>query len=269
MKLNNSKSNFYFKVDFLFFGKLIAILFFLFFSIGKMEASNITFDSANEAYGKGDFGKAIKLYESIASKDNLESAELYYNLGNAYYKLNNISLAILNYERAKKLNPNDDDVNYNLKLANQKIEDKIEVAPQLFLNEWKNGIVDLMNEKAWSLLCVFMVVLVFLFFCLYLSSNNNNIKKLGFFGGLLFFTLAIFVYFMAENKYNLTKFKHDAIITSAAVTVTGSPNENGTKLFVLHEGTKLSIIQEEEEWFEVKIANGNVGWVKSNTITAI
>ena len=74
---------------------------------------------------------------------------------------------------------------------------------------------------------------------------------------------------MAENKYNLTKFKHDAIITSAAVTVTGSPNENGTKLFVLHEGTKLSIIQEEEEWFEVKIANGNVGWVKSNTITAI
>src|SRR6185295_12270070 len=93
--------------------------------------------------------------------------EIYFNLGNSYYKTNNIGYAILNYERAKKLSPDDEDINVNLKLANQKTEDKIEVAPQLFLTTWKNGIIDIMNEKSWSELCIFLIVISLVLFAVY------------------------------------------------------------------------------------------------------
>ncbi len=246
----------------------LTLLFVFTISFSKANESNILLDSANSEYSKGNFENAVKLYESITNK-GLEAPELYFNLGNAYYKSNNTAYAILNYERAKKLNPNDEDINVNLKLANQKIEDKIDVAPQLFLTEWKDGIVHLMTEKAWSVLCIFSVVIALLLFAIYVSTHNRTIKQISFFGGTIFILTSGILFFIAEHKYYLTKYSSDAIITSASITATGSPNEKGTKLFILHEGTKVNITQEDNNWTEIKIANGNVGWIQSNTLTAI
>ncbi|MGQ0829663.1 MAG: tetratricopeptide repeat protein [Bacteroidota bacterium] len=250
---------------------LLTILFVLtsgLFSFGKPNDNKATLDSANTAYSKGDYSKAITLYESILSK-NVEAPEIYFNLGNAYYKSNTLGLAILNYERAKKLDPQDEDITVNLKLANQKIEDKIEVAPQLFLTEWKNGLVDLMDEKSWSIFCIIVVALSLILLGIYFSSHIINLKRLGFFGGATLFILSIFLFFIARHSYKLSTNSSDGIIISPSVTVVGSPNEKGTKLFILHEGTKVNITQEEESWMEIKIANGNVGWVKKQDIIPI
>lgn len=236
--------------------------------LAKADQSGNMLDSANTAYSKGDFERSVKLYENILSK-GFESSELYFNLGNAYFKSNNIAFAVLNYERAKKINPNDEDINVNLKLANQKIEDKIDAAPQLFLTQWKNGIIEMMSEKAWSVLCILLITFALILFAVFISSGNRSFKQFGFFGGTVFIISAIATFFIAQHKYSVTKYNTGAIITSASVTVMGSPNEKGTKLFILHEGTKVDISQENEGWTEIKIANGNVGWVKGKDVTAI
>jgi tetratricopeptide (TPR) repeat protein len=244
------------------------LLLVFFVSTLKANENTIAFDSANTAYSKGNFDKAIKLYESITNK-NVEAAGLYFNLGNAYYKTNNIGHAILNYEKAKKLSPNDEDINTNLKLAYQKTEDKIDAAPGIFLIDWKNGIVNLMSEKEWSLFCIILVALSFTLIAVYIVSQSNTLQKMGFFGGVILAILTIAVFFIAQQKYETTKNSTDAIITTSSVTVTGSPNEKGTKLFILHEGTKVSITDENADWTEIKIANGNVGWIKTDMLSTI
>jgi len=246
---------------------LILLLLLLSYSHG-VNAGNATFDSANTAYSQKEYDKAIQLYESIVTK-NIEAPELYFNLGNAYYKTNNLGLAILNYERAKKLAPNDEDIAANLKIANLKIEDKIEPAPQLFLTEWKDSIINIMSEKKWSLLTILFVIISFLLFSIYATSTNRNLKQLGFFGGGITVFCYILLFFAAQSKYNITKFSKDAIITSASVTINSSPDEKGTKLFILHEGTKVLITEENFDWTEIKIANGNVGWIKTSELKRI
>lgn len=250
--------------------KILLGLFLLLFVCKTTFASKefVLFDSANASYAKGNFEKAIEQYEAVA-KENLSSFELYFNLGNAYYKTNNIGLAVLNYERAKKINPDDEDLITNLKLTNQKTEDKIDAAPQLFLTEWKNGIVNIFSEKGWSLFCIFSFAVSLILFALYILSYKSGLKKLGFFGGSVFLICSIFLFFIAQHKYNLTINSFDAVITSPTATATGSPNEKGTKLFILHEGTKVIVTEEGEEWTEIKIANGNVGWIKSDFLQKI
>ena len=251
--------------------KLNSLLLILLFSFSLSVTANenkVILDSANAAYSKGDYFKAIKLYDSVLNNSTV-APEIYFNLGNAYYKTNNIGYAILNYERAKKLAPDDEDIIVNLKLANQKTEDKIEAAPQLFLTTWKNGIVDLMSEKIWSELCIVLIVFSLILFAVYIFSANRSVKQIGFFGGSILILTSIIIFFIAQHKYELTKNSESAIITVPTVTVTGSPNEKGTKLFILHEGTKVNITEDEGDWTEIKIVNGNVGWVPSKSLSAI
>ena len=248
---------------------ILGLIAFCFISKFAFADENlILFDSANASYSKGNYEKAIDQYESILNK-NVSSAELYFNLGNAYFKINEIGLAILNYERAKKLSPESEDLVANLKLANQKTEDKIEKAPELFLSSWKNSIVDLFSEKVWSTLCVFMFLCALILLAIYILSERATLKKVGFFGGSFLMILTVITFFLAGNKYELTVKSLNAVITAPTATITGSPNEKGTKLFILHEGTKVTITQEQDEWIEVKIANGNVGWIKSTLLQKI
>lgn len=249
--------------------KLFLILLFTFlYSFADANTNNLLLDSANSAYSKGDYSRASKLYENIISNGQ-EAPEVYFNLGNAYYKTNNIAFAILNYERALKLEPDNEDFSFNLKLANQKTEDKIDAAPQLFLSQWKNGLVDLMTEKAWSQLCILLICISLILFAIYITMQKRGLKQFGFFGGTTLVILSIITFFIAEYKYSITKNNSEAIITSPSITVTGSPNEKGTKLFILHEGTKVNVTQEDVSWAEIKIANGNTGWIKRSELQKI
>lgn len=238
------------------------------YSFAKANESNPLIDSANLAYSKGDFNRATQLYSTILTEGK-EAPEIYFNLGNTYYKSNNIAFAILNYERAIKLSPDNEDFIFNLKLATQKTEDKIDAAPQLFLLQWKNGLMNLLTEKGWSQLCILFIILSLILFALFFTLQKRSLKQLGFFGGITLSIISISTFFIAQHKYYQTKNSSAAIITSAAITVTGSPNEKGTKLFILHEGTKVYITQEDVSWVEIKIANGNTGWIKKTEMQKI
>lgn len=246
---------------------LLALSFFVSLSVYGGNPAG-TFDSANAAYAKKDFDKAIELYERIVS-DNQQSPELYFNLGNAYYQTGDVAHAILNYERAKKLNPDDEDIAINLKFANQKTEDKIEAAPQMFLVELKQKIVLLMNEKSWSLLCILFLVAGLFLMGLFISSGNSIVKKSCFYLGAASLFLFIATFFIAKSSYNFYRTQDEAIVTGASVTVLGSPSESSTKLFILHKGSKVVVKEENNGWLEVKIANGNVGWVKESQVEKI
>lgn len=241
--------------------KFLILLFI--FIIGRLQAADqkAVFDSANANYAKGNYEAAIRQYESILAAEK-ESFALYYNLGNAYYKKNNLGLAILNYERAKKLQPADEDISVNLKLADLKTEDKIEAAPQLFLTEWQNGLLDVLTEKEWSMLLITSITAGLCLFALYLLSGNYVLKQIGFFGGCALIVLSFAAFYMAKNKYSAAINNSSGIITSASAAVMAAPSEKGTKLFILHEGSKVKITEIQNEWTEIKIANGNVGWIK-------
>ncbi len=227
-----------------------------------------TYDSANAAYLKKEYAKAILLYETIV-QEKKQSPELYFNLGNSYYQSGDFAKAILNYERAKKLNPEDEDIAVNLNFANQKTEDKIEAAPQMFLIEFRNKIVSFLNERSWSILCILFLIAGLSLFAVFISSSRSGLKKAGFYLGASSIVLSIATFFLAQSSYNRIKNHKEAIITSASVTVLGSPSESSTKLFILHKGSKVVIKEENNGWLEVRIANGNVGWVKDTQLEKI
>lgn len=236
--------------------------------IVKASEGEALIDSANNSYSKTDYAKAIKLYEIILSGGNV-APELYFNLGNAYYKSNNIARAIVNYERALKMEPHNEDFKFNLKLANQRIEDKIDAAPQLFLTQWKNGLFDLISEKGWAVLCIAMFIISLLLIGLYVTAFQKGWRQFGFFGGITGVVLSVILFFVAQGKYHQLINSNEAIISAPAITVTGAPDEKGTKLFIIHEGVKVNITQDNVDWVEIKLANGNTGWIRKTQLELI
>lgn len=248
--------------------RIITSIVLLFSLLVKANDFSLQVDSAKVAYEKGDYPKAIRVYEAIINA-NVESPYLYYNTGNAYFKNNEIGMAILYYEKAKKLNPDDEDLLTNLKIANQRIEDKIDEAPEFFFAQWQNSIADLMNEKQWSYFLIALFTLSLLLIAIYLISSHRIIRQICFFTGIVLILVSISTYFIAAKKHNKTVNSYEAVIISPSANANGSPSEKGTKLFILHEGTKVKITEESGDWTEIRIANGNVGWVKSAALKKI
>jgi tetratricopeptide (TPR) repeat protein len=226
------------------------------------------FNKANDEYTKANYEKAIELYESIFKKD-MEAGELYFNLGNAYYKTNQIGMAILNYERAKKLLPNDEDIETNLALANLKTEDKIESTTSLSFTAFFNNIANLASEKAWSLFCIVSFSFSLLLYTLYLISNQIILQKSFFYAASSVLLFSIITFFITQFKYNKIKHSNEAIIISPVTTITAAPASKSTKLFMLHEGTKAIITEEENSFLQLRLSNGNVGWVAKKDIRRI
>jgi tetratricopeptide (TPR) repeat protein len=226
------------------------------------------YQKANSLYQKNSFDSAAKIYEKIISEEYF-STEVYFNLGNCYYKTNKSAKAILNYERALKLKPNDEDILFNLKVAQLKIVDKIETVPEIFYVRWTKNLASVFSVDGWGKLITICVWLMFLFASVYAVSQRSTLKTLSLiftFAFLLFTSAALF---LAKQNFELTKMKRSAVILSESVYVKSSPGENNTDLFLLHEGTKASILDEFENWEKIKIANGSVGWVKKTDLEEI
>jgi|ERR1051326_2900955 tetratricopeptide (TPR) repeat protein len=228
----------------------------------------ILLDSANTAYSKGNFAQAAEEYEKLIA-DGYISAELFYNLGNAYYKLDKLSKSILNYERAKKLSPNDDDINFNLKLANQRTVDKIEPTPKLFLDEWWDSLKSSQTEKTWSLRSISCFVLFLFFIGVFILSSHSINKQFGFWLGLVFFTLTLVSFSIARGRYKDITMHNSAVILSSSAEVKNAPAESGTKLFILHEGAKVFAPEISGEWVRIELSSDKVGWVKKSQLEFI
>ncbi len=226
------------------------------------------FQEANDLYREGEYKKAVAHYQEIL-QSGYESADLYYNIGNAYFKLEKIPDAILFYERAKRLEPDDEDVDFNLKLANLRIIDKIKPVPKLFLVEWYETLYNKLSSDSWARVLTIFSFLAFLSLAGYLLVFSPRAKKGLFFSFLTFLIVAIASLIFAVERYNYETARDEAIIFSPSVYVKSSPDEDGSDLFILHEGTKAKILDEVGKWRKIKLADGNVGWLPAKAIEVI
>lgn len=225
--------------------------------------------AADSAYALGDYLHSINLYESILNH-GLESAEIYYNLGNSYYKHFNLSKAIINYERALLLSPNDDDIRFNLDLAKSKTIDKITPIAELFFVTWVKNIMQLFDTDTWAKVSIFLFLLFLSFLSAYMFSRNIKIRKIGFYSalGCLIFCIITnsFSYFQKEKM----EVREYAIIVLPSVTAKSTPDDAGTDLFVLHEGHKIQVKDTSlRDWIEIRLEDGNIGWIPASALEII
>lgn len=237
------------------------------FSAAKQQG-NVTKAEGDSAYMKNDYASAIQIYENLLKKG--EAAEIYYNLGNSYYKADDIAKAILNYERALLLRPGNADIRANLEIARSKTIDKIVPRPEIFFIAWTDSLINSLSVDAWAKLgigfFVFLLVSLYLFF----FSKQMAWKKTGFIAGIVFLAFVILSnVFAYQQKSELTN-RDEAIVLSPSVTVRSTPNESGTSLFILHEGHKVGIKDNSmREWKEIRLEDGKVGWIPSSAIEVI
>ncbi len=165
----------------------------------------------NQFYNEGVYHEAIKTYLKIIDSE-VESAQLYYNIGNAYFKIDDLASAILYYEKAKKINPNDDDIIYNLGVANSRIVDKIESVPEIFFKRWWNQFYNAFSVNNWAKAAIGLFVLTLIFIATYLLAQSRFIKKLFFVLAIVFVLLSISSYFVSYQKYYYTKKHKEAIL---------------------------------------------------------
>jgi tetratricopeptide (TPR) repeat protein len=192
-----------------------------------------------------------------------------FSLEDSYFKLKDIPSAILYYEKALKINPSDDDTKHNLQIANSMIVDKIEPLPQFFFRAWWNTFYTLLSANAWAYISVFILLLTLLAAYFYFTSFNSTIRKIAFFVGILLVLLTITSFGLASQKYYYTRQINEAIVFIPTITIKSSPALSSVDLFVLHEGTKLRILDQTNGWAKIKIANGSIGWIPQEVIKGI
>ena len=237
-------------------------------AIEQIEGTMVTKAEADSSYVRGQYQQAITQYEALLKQG--ASADLYYNLGNAYYRTENIPEAVLNYERALLLSPGDRDIRFNLQIARSKTFDKIVPESEMFFVTWYRSLVSMMSVDAWARTALVSLAITIILLLVYLFSERIWLRKAGFFGGvallLLFVGANIFAWQQKKDLLN----RKGAIIFAPSVTVKSTPAANGTDLFILHEGTKVVITDGSmKEWKEIRLADGKEGWIESKHIRVI
>ncbi len=226
-------------------------------------------DAANTAYINENYTQAIEGYEMILSRSE-HSAKLYYNLANALFKDGDLGAAILNYNRALRLSPGDDDIRYNLHtIVEAKTKDKIEAIPQFFALVWLSSLRDMISGAAWVAISLLALVVALLALLLYLLSSTLNLRKAGFYTSAAAILIFICTTWAAYSARERVLSEDEAIVMVSSTAVKSSPDGSATELFILHEGTKLTITEHLDEWVEVVIADGKKGWLESKTIEVI
>jgi tetratricopeptide (TPR) repeat protein len=248
--------------------KLFISLLLAAFTAMVANAQTSLTDQAAAAYQQGDYSQAIALYEQVAKQEGT-SAELFYNLGNAYFKDRQYPAAILNYERALLKNPGMSDAKANLALAQLQITDKITPTEEFFLTAWTHTLRDKLSSNDWGWLGASTFILFICGLLLYIFVRKLWLRKLGFFGGVVCLVLCIVANVFSYQQMQRHEAHAYAIVFTPTVTVKSTPAESGTDLFVIHDGTKVRIRSTLGEWSEIALADGNVGWLPTKDIEKI
>jgi len=223
---------------------------------------------AERYYQQNEFSKAIAEYQSL-TEAGWTSAELFYNLGNAYFKNHDIKSAILYYERAKRLAPNDEAIDFNLNLSRTLIFDKVEALPELFLTTWGKAIRDWRTVRTWSWWSIGSFVAVLVLGLLFLFVRNMRVRRLAFGMSVFCFVLSLATFSLAYLQKSNIERTDEAIVFVPSVTIKSSPDDSGNNLFILHEGIKVRIEDQIGEWCEIRIADGNKGWLRISELKII
>ena len=247
------------------------LLLFLLFTpsicLAEINDWEILFEEANTAYENGNFDEAYFTFSTLAT--TYSNFELYYNAGNSAYKANKLGESILFYERAKKINPTDADLLANLAIANGKIKDRIEELPNLGVEDaW--GIVTATKRLSfWTWLTIILLFIGLGLTTWGVWSSKKNLKRVLFALGLCLVIVSFLGYGLARSTYDNILKNTTGIILAPKVDVKTGPNSGEKDAFLLHEGTKVNILQQTEGWVEIKLANGNIGWVLKETLELV
>ncbi|HKK42476.1 MAG TPA: SH3 domain-containing protein [Bacteroidales bacterium] len=247
---------------------ILSITFITVVNVMAQDSPGDRFRKGAAAYTAGNYQDAVGVWTNLY-KTGYRSARLDYNIGNAYFKLNNIPQAILFYERAKLLNPADEDIDYNLQIARTLTVDRFQEIPELFFVKWYDFVSLILSTNMWARISIVSFVFCLLLLSLYIYSSGYRMKVLGFWFAVFFFVLSgASLTFSLRNK-SLVYDSHKAIIAEPQVSGKSSPDSSGTDLFILHEGTKVSVEDEVGDWLEITLSDGNKGWVPSNSLDII
>lgn len=229
---------------------------------------NTKFETANQAFVNKNYKEAIAAYESLLLQGFVAS-ELYYNLGNAYYKDGAIGKAVLYYERALRLKPNDKDTRHNLELIQNQLQDELPAVPTFFLIQWWQSLYRLFSATVWSGLTIALVWLAGAGWAVWLMAGTRKAKKWGFVAGVVGLVLSIFTFFLAQSSTAAASQRNEAVITVHSAALRIGADEASTELQLLHEGTKLQLLDEIGDWYKVKLSDETTGWMEKKAMIVI
>lgn len=245
--------------------KKLAILFLLVSFSTLAQNTNDLFSNANSLYKEGNYEEAIKLYKQIESQ-NIASSELYYNLGNCYYKLNKVAPTIYNYEKALQLNPLNEDAKNNLILAKRLTLDRIEALPKSVFQKFNENYLQKLTYNAWAIVTVVISFIASILFLLFYFAYSPNKKRLYFSTSIISFLLLIISITITYSQYSQSKNTVEAIIFTEEISIKNEPISDSDDVFSLHEGTKVFILDSVDNWKKIKLADGKIGWAQSKNL---
>jgi len=246
------------------------MLFFLIFFVcmGFGQDNDQTFENANTAYNAGKFEKALLLYKQILESGE-HSAALYFNMGNCYYRLNNVAESIFFFEKAKQMNPLDEDISINSAFAQNMAIDAVELLPISQVTKFKDGLVELFNQEGWALVLTLLAWLLAIFWGLYLKNKTPLFKRIFFVSTILMSSFLISSVFISVIKFADESATTHGILFNQKIEVWAEPNTRAEGLFILHEGTKVQLLDALQEWQKIRIANGSEGWIKDGNVRSL
>jgi len=248
---------------------LINIFYLLIFlsSLAKPDSNSIM-QTANEYYKNNRYQLAIEEYNKLLL-DGFEGTSLYYNLGNAHYRLGKVGYAILYYEKALKLSPNDEDVMHNLALAKLNLKDKVDTLPPFFIFNLWEGILAAFSVTGWTIIVYIIFILVLIVFVVYFFSRSVTEQRISFFTGIgltVILLLTISLLIVKMNKEFNTK---DGVIIETSVIVKSSPDYSSKDSFQIHEGLKVRIEDNVDDWVKIRLDDGKIGWITEKSLGII
>ncbi|SNR17394.1 SH3 domain-containing protein [Tenacibaculum jejuense] len=247
--------------------KRIIWLLTLFVSASFANAQNTDelFNNANNLYKNGSYKEAAKIYESLIASKTV-SSELFYNLGNCYYKLNKVGPSIYNYEKALLLDPLNEDAKNNLVFAKRLTLDRIEELPKSVLQKFNENYISKISFNGWAVVSVIISFLASILFILYYFSLIPSRKRIFFTTSILLFLILIISLAITYHQYSKFSNTVEAIIFSDEASVKNEPTKNGDEVFLLHEGTKVIVLDEVDDWKKIRLVDGKIGWLKNDNI---
>lgn len=247
---------------------VIALMLTISSSLSAQESASELWNRGNEAFSRSEWQSALEAYRAIES-EGLQSADLYYNMGNACFKMGETGYAILYFEKALKIDPSHPDAANNLAIASQLTLDKIEAVPEFVLKTWIRDIRNGMSADAWAWMTLLLAAIVAGLMIVFVRASSNGLRKSGFVLACIAAVIAVFTLtFSLTGRAAVTR-TDNAVVTAPVSSVKSSPAEGGMSIFVLHEGTKVTIHDTLGEWTKIELADGRQGWISTPTITVI
>lgn len=248
--------------------RVITILLMFVGLVINAQSNKVLFEQANQHYKMADYKNAIAKYQKIENS-GMHSDVLYFNLANAYYKLNEVAPSIYYYEKALKLNPLHEDAKYNLVLANKMSIDQIDEMPKTLIQRIETNFLHKISVETWSIIAVVLSFITALLFLIYYFSFSTTLKRIFFTISIITFSMMILTVLIAFKGVNYEKNHQPAIIFSESAVVKNAPTFNSEDVFILHEGTKVEVLDTVDDWYKIKLSDGKIGWVKKAVLKII